>query len=82
MNTYSGGRFLSPGGLLSFGLLGPAWPYQEPAGSLTRRRAQTWRALFSAPCALREARGKARLGAPGWAGEIGASVSAASLRCS
>ena len=31
------------------------WRYQEPAGSPTRRRAQTWHDLFIAPCALREA---------------------------
>ncbi|MEP6887948.1 MAG: hypothetical protein ABI945_06455 [Nitrospirales bacterium] len=36
-------------------------PYQEPAGSPTRRRAQTWRSLFIAPCALREAHGKGRV---------------------
>jgi hypothetical protein len=40
-------------------------PYQEPAASPSRRRAQMWRALFSAPCALRESHGKARLDAPG-----------------
>ena len=60
MNTYYGIRFLLPAQLFSLGLLSvsPHIGYQEPAGSPTRRRAQTWRSLFIAPCALRETIGK------------------------
>src|SRR5687767_6082821 len=42
-------------------------PYSARRGP--RRRAQAWRALFIAPCALREVRGKGRvLARLGWAG--------------
>jgi hypothetical protein len=74
MNTYYGIRFLRPTQLFSLGLLSvpPHISYQEPAGSPTRRRAQTWRSLFIAPCALREATGKGRvLARLGRVGEIG-----------
>ena len=83
MNTYYGIRFLRPAQLFSLGLLSvpPHISYQEPAGSPTRRRAQTWRSLFIAPCALREATGKGRvlvrLG--GWV-KLATSASSASLR--
>jgi hypothetical protein len=47
----------------------PDAPYSVRRGP--RRRAQTWRALFSAPYALREAHGKGRaLARLGWAGEM------------
>jgi hypothetical protein len=60
MNTHYGIRFLLPAQLFSLGLLSvsPHIGYHEPAGSPTRRRAQTWRSLFIAPCALRETIGK------------------------
>src|SRR5688500_6263349 len=48
-------------------------PYSARRGP--RRRAQAWRALFIAPCALREAHGKGRVSARlGWAGAPEASV--------
>jgi hypothetical protein len=57
MNTCYSSRFHRLARLFSFGLLdGPQGSrYQETAGSPSRRRAQTWRHLFIAPCALREA---------------------------
>jgi hypothetical protein len=72
MNTYYSSRSYRPG-LFSFGLLGGPQQLRGPgpAGSPTRRRAQTWRSLFIAPCALREAHGKGRvLERLGRAGEI------------
>jgi len=58
MNTYYGIRFLRPAQRFSLLSIPPHIDYQEPAGSPARRRAQTWRSLFIAPCALREATGK------------------------
>jgi hypothetical protein len=43
MNACSVVRFSRPAGLFSFG---------RPAASPARRRAQTWRSLVIAPCAL------------------------------
>ncbi len=43
MNAYCGSRSSRPAGLFSF---------SGPAASPSRRRAQTWRSLFLAPCAL------------------------------
>jgi len=66
MNIYCGIRSLRPARLFSFRLLD-----EETAGSPSRRRAQTWRSLFIAPCALREASGNGRvLARLGRAGEI------------
>jgi hypothetical protein len=63
MNTYYSGRSSRPAGLFSFSLLdGPQGIAVSRNGRLTiSRRAQTWRALFIAPCALREAHGKGRV---------------------
>ena len=57
MNTYYVVRSSCPAGFFSFGLLDGLRKsrYEETAGSPSRRRAQTWRSLFIAPCALREA---------------------------
>jgi hypothetical protein len=73
MNTCCSGRSSRPTGLFSFSFLdGPEESRcPGPAGSPTRRRAQTWRSLFIAPCAAREVHWKGHvLARPRSAGAI------------